>query len=63
MKLSENMPSTTKGLINDALAFAKYPNDSEAMEYLNEVLIELSFVMNLGNFQVFKGRINTMLNA
>jgi hypothetical protein len=63
MTLLDNMPTTEKELIADALAFTKYSNDSEAMEYLNEVLTELSFKMSTGNFQVFKERINTMLNA
>jgi hypothetical protein len=63
MKLSVNTSSTVKDLSNEALDFAKYSNDIEAMEYLNEVLIELSFKMSSGNFQVFKQRINTMLNA
>ena len=63
MKLSVNTSATIKELANDAIAFAKYSNDVEAMEYLNEVLTELSFKMNTGNFQVFKERINIMLNA
>ena len=63
MKLSVNTSSKIKELANDAIAFAKYSNDVEAMEYLNEVLTELSFKMNTGNFQVFKERINIMLNA
>jgi hypothetical protein len=63
MKLSDNMPTTEQGLITDALAFTKYSNDVEAMEYLNDVLIELSYIMKAGTFQVFKEKINTMLNA
>jgi hypothetical protein len=63
MKLSVNTSATIKELANDAIAFAKYSNDVEAMEYLNEILTELSFKMNTGNFQVFKERINIMLNA
>ena len=63
MKLTVNPSATVKELVNEALAFAKYSNDVEAMEYLNEVLTELSFKMSSGNFQVFKERINTMLNA
>jgi hypothetical protein len=63
MKLSVNTSATVKELANEAIAFSKYSNDVEAMEYLNEVLTELSFKMSAGNFQVFKQRINTMLNA
>ena len=63
MKLSVNVSATVKELTNEAIAFSKYSNDIEAMEYLNEVLTELSFKMSSGNFQVFKERINTMLNA
>jgi hypothetical protein len=62
MKLSVNTSATIKELTNDAIAFTKYSNDVEAMEYLNDVLNELSFKMSSGNFQVFKKRINTMLN-
>jgi hypothetical protein len=63
MKLSDNMPTTEQGLIADALAFTKYSNDVEAMEYLNDVLVELSYIMKAGTFQVLKEKINTMLNA
>ena len=63
MTLSVNTSATVKELANEAIAFSKYYNDVEAMEYLNEVLTELSFKMSSGNFQVFKERINTMLNA
>ena len=63
MTLSVNTSATVKELANEAIAFSKYSNDVEAMVYLNEVLIELSFKMSSGNFQVFKERINTMLNA
>ena len=63
MTLTVNPSATVKELANEALAFAKYPNDVEAMEYLNEVMIELKYSMSAGNFQVFKERINTMLNA
>ena len=63
MTLSVNTSATVKELANEAIAFSKYSNDVEAMEYLNEVLTELSFKMSTGNFQVFKERINTMLNA
>ena len=63
MKLTVNTSSTIQELTNEAIAFSKYSNDAEAMEYLNEVLTELSFKMSSGNFQVFKERINTMLNA
>jgi hypothetical protein len=63
MTLSVNTSATVKELANEAIAFSKYSNDVEAMEYLNEVLTELSFKMSSGNFQVFKERINTMLNA
>ena len=63
MKLSVNASATVKELTNEAIAFSKYSNDIEAMEYLNEVLTEISFKMSSGNFQVFKERINTMLNA
>jgi hypothetical protein len=63
MTLSVNTSATVKELTNEAIAFSKYSNDVEAMEYLNEVLTELSFKMSSGNFQVFKERINTMLNA
>jgi len=63
MKLSVNTSATVKELTNEAIAFSKHPNDVEAMEYLNDVLAELSFKMSSGNFQVFKERINTMLNA
>ena len=63
MKLSVNTLATVKELSNEALDFVKYSNDVEAMEYLNEVLTELSFKMSNGNFKVFKERINTMLNA
>lgn len=63
MKLSVNTSATVKELANEAIAFSKYSNDVEAMEYLNEVLTELSFKMSAGNFQVFKEKINTMLNA
>ena len=64
MKLSVNTSATIKELTNEAIAFSKYSNDDvEAMEYLNDVLTELSFKMGSGNFQVFKERINTMINA
>jgi hypothetical protein len=63
MTLSVNTSATVKELANEAIAFSKYSNDVEAMVYLNEVLTELSFKMSSGNFQVFKERINTMLNA
>ena len=63
MKLTVNPSATVKELVNEALAFAKYSNDVEAMEYLNEVMIELKYSMSAGNFKVFKERINTMLNA
>lgn len=63
MKLSINPSATIKELTNEAIAFSKYYNDVEAMEYLNEVLTELSFKMSSGNFQVFNEKINTMLNA
>ena len=63
MKLTVNPSATVKELVKEALAFAKYSNDVEAMEYLNEVMIELKYSMKAGNFQVFKERINTMLNA
>jgi len=63
MTLSVNTSATVKELANEAIAFSKYSNDVEAMVYLNEVLTELSFKMSSGNFQVFKKRINTMLNA
>jgi hypothetical protein len=63
MTLSVNTSATVKELANEAIAFSKYSNDVEAMEYLNEVLTELSFKMSSGNYQVFKERINTMLNA
>jgi hypothetical protein len=63
MKLSVNTSATIKELTNDAISFTKYSNDVEAMEYLNDVLNELSFKMSTGNFQVFKERINTMINA
>ena len=63
MKLTVNPSATVKELVNEALTFAKYSNDIEAMEYLNEIMIELKYSMNAGNFQVFKERINTMLNA
>ena len=63
MKLTVNPLATVKELVKEALAFAKYSNDVEAMEYLNEVMIELKYSMKAGNFQVFKERINTMLNA
>ena len=63
MKLTVNPSAKVKELVKEALAFAKYSNDVEAMEYLNEVMIELKYSMKAGNFQVFKERINTMLNA
>ena len=63
MKLIVNTLATIQELTNEAIVFSKYSNDAEAMEYLNEVLTELSFKMSAGNFQVFKQRINTMLNA
>jgi len=63
MTLSVNASATVKELTNEAIAFSKYSNDIEAMEYLNDVLTELSFKMSSGNFQVFKEKINTMLNA
>jgi hypothetical protein len=63
MTLSVNTSATVKELTNEAIAFSKYSNDVEAMEYLNEVLTELSFKMSSGNFQAFKQKINTMLNA
>jgi hypothetical protein len=63
MKLTVNTSATVKELVNEAIAFTKYSNDIEAMEYLNEILIELKYSMSAGNFQVFKERINTMLNA
>lgn len=63
MTLSVNTSATVKELVNEALTFTKYANDVEVMVYLNEVLKELSFKMSSGNFQVFKERINTMLNA
>ena len=63
MTLSVNTSASIKELCLEALAFVKYSNDVEAMEYLNEVLAELSFKMNAGNFHAFKERINTMLNA
>lgn len=63
MKLTVNPSATVKELVNEALAFAKYSNDVEAMEYLNEVMTELKYSMSAGNFQVFKERINTMFNG
>lgn len=63
MKLTVNPSATVKELANEALTFAKYSNDIEAMEYLNEIMIELKYSMSAGNFQVFKERINAMLNA
>lgn len=63
MTLQVNTSATTKELVNDALAFTKYSNDVEAMEYLNDVLTELSFRMKSSEFNVFRSRINAMLNA
>ncbi len=63
MKITVNKSATVKELVNEALVFTKYSNDVEAMEYLNNVLIELKYKMSLGNFQVFKERINTILNV
>jgi hypothetical protein len=63
MRLPDTLPTTEKELAADALYYAKYPSDVRAMIYLNEVLEELSFKMKAGTFQVFKERINTMLNA
>jgi hypothetical protein len=63
MKLTVNTSATVQELVNEAISFTKYSNDIEAMEYLNEILIELKYSMSAGNFQAFKERINTMLNA
>ena len=63
MTLSVNTSATTTELVNEALTFSKYGNDIEAVTYINDILEELKYKMSSGNFQVFKERINTMLNA
>lgn len=63
MTLSVNPSATTTELVNEALTFSKYGNDIEAVTYINDILEELKYKMSSGNFQVFKERINTMLNA
>jgi hypothetical protein len=62
MKLSVNTSATIKELVNEALAFSKHGNDVEAMEYLNEVLEELKWLMNSVSFSEFKNRINTLVS-
>ena len=63
MTLSVNTSATVKELANEAITFSKYGNDIEAVTYINDILEELKYKMSSGNFQVFKERINTMLNA
>ena len=63
MTLSVNTSATVKELANEAITFSKYGNDIEAVTYVNDILEELKYKMSSGNFQVFKERINTMLNA
>ena len=63
MTLSVNTSVSTTDLVNEAITFSKYGNDIEAVTYINAILEELKYKMSYGNFQVFKERINTMLNV
>lgn len=55
--LTINPNATTQELANQALDFAKYGNDAEAMEFLNEILSELRWSMRDCEFKDFHIRI------
>lgn len=61
MKLTVNPTATKQELVNTALDFSKYGTDAEAMEFLNDVLYELKWVMSANEFQEFNCRINDLI--
>lgn len=59
--LTVNTSASKKELCNEAITFSKYGDDPEAMTYLNEVLSELKFRMNTGEYTVFHEEVQKLI--